>query len=247
MQPFQARTCFEKDVILPRLMRRAALHLSRSAILSSPEALIACKTCMAMLRQMRRRVANDSQKRLGYYDHNTGDRDPATVVAAHSRSPHKSSINPSSQHITLSRFATERHRRLRIPHVSIAHHVIMWASPCSPPPPSNNRLGDAACPLEGTWHMHGRSHRAGATHMHTHHSVTTKRPRRWLACDRLLLLSLLHSHACLPRVCCSSLSIAHCYRLHESRTSMLRVPRPKWVALFKLETACGGATHLGDV
>src|SRR5690242_4625211 len=56
LQAGWTRTCFQKDVYLPRFMHKAALHLLEPVILTLRMALIACKTCTAMLEQMRRRV-----------------------------------------------------------------------------------------------------------------------------------------------------------------------------------------------
>lgn len=174
------------------------------------------------------------RRNLGSNDHDAGDHVPATVAAAHLA---RLTIPASTLRANTSRYQAFQltiSASWQSSNVNIAHHVDKWVSPCTPPPPSNNRLGDAACPLEGTWHMHGRSHRAGATHMHTHQPVTTKRPRRWLACDRCPPSTFAHAWRA---------SVAVHYRLHEgttARTSMHRVPCPKWVALFRMETAWRG-------
>lgn len=83
------------------------------------------------------------------------------------------------------------------------------------------------CCMTVEMHMHGRSQRAGAIQMHTYYLETTQQRRRWLACDRLPLLSFPPtSHMLSVHLVQFIIHYAFCYRLHE--ISNKHASRNRW-------------------
>ena len=149
--------CFQKDVTLPWFMRRALLHLSMSAILTSYMALVANKARIAYA------LANETSRHQQKCEGTSAPSTTTWTIMTLAPCPPRDVCltSPAStlrcQRITPTSITAQHSPDGKSSHLNIALHVDRQVSPCSRLS-TNNRLGDVACPpLEDTWHMHGRS------------------------------------------------------------------------------------------